>query len=67
MLEVAAGGEGPALPAQQGDRDVGVAVDVAPDLRQLAMAVGVEGIELARAGQDDLEDARRGRANFKAL
>ena len=33
-------------------------VDVAPYLRQLAMAVGIERVELARPRQDHLEDAR---------
>src|SRR4029078_7398878 len=46
---------------------VGIAVDVAPYFRQLAMAVGIERVELARLGQDHLEDARARTPELQSL
>src|SRR5262249_42535559 len=56
--EVAAGGEDAAVAAQQRHRGLRVAVDVAPDLGQLAMPVGVERVKFAGLEEDDLQDAR---------
>jgi len=58
--EVAPGGEGAVGPGDNHDRDVGIAVDIAPDPGQLLVLGGAHGIEPPRGVEDDPQDAGLG-------
>ncbi len=49
------GGIGATIAAQQYAGSFGICVDVAPDVGDLAMAVAVKRIQLARIADDDFE------------